>query len=202
VSDPESMRTFQRARALPLTGAVEEPTREALRAAREAEPGGYREIAGVASDSDAETYAALELNIDNWRWAGVPFFVRNGKRQPPPAQIAVKLDPSAGIRMILDAHRADRGGPREIDLDIEFAEEGGGTPTPYEILLHAAMRGDRTHFTRQDNVEERWRIVQPLLNSPGPVHTYAPGSWGPDPTDQLLVGRGGWHRPWLEGEAP
>ena len=90
-----------------------------------------------------------------------------------------KIDPSTGIRMILDAQRADKPGANEIELDMEFWQEGGEGATPYEVLLHAALCGDATHFTRQDNVEESWRIVQPLLDSPPPVHPYAQGSWGP-----------------------
>jgi glucose-6-phosphate 1-dehydrogenase len=184
---------------------------------------GYRSIDGVAPDSQTETYAAVRLEIDNWRWAGVPFFIRTGKRlavsqtelrlvfnQPPrvhflpqaprlpqPSQIVFKIDPGTGIRMILDAHRADAQGPTEIELDMEFAEEGGEDATPYEVLLHAALVGDSTHFTRQDSVEETWRVVQPLLDAPPPVHSYAPGSWGP-PAGELLVSQfGGWHGPWI-----
>ena len=187
---------------------------------------GYREIDGVAPDSRTETYAALRLSIENWRWAGVPFFIRTGKRlpakqtelrlvfrdpprlhfsspshrAPPPAQIVVKIDPSTGVRMILDAHRADARGPAPIELDMEFAEEGGEDPTPYEVLLHAALIGDSTHFTRQDMVEESWRIVQPLLEDPPALHAYGPGSWGPEEAQKLTASCGGWHGPWLAEE--
>jgi glucose-6-phosphate 1-dehydrogenase len=184
---------------------------------------GYRDTDGVAADSTTETYAALRLDIDNWRWAGVPFFVRTGKhlavrqtelrllfkhpprvrfipashRRPAPNQIVFKIDPSTGIRMVLDAQRADKHGPNEIELDMEFSEEGGEGATPYEVLLHAAIVGDATHFTRQDNVEESWRIIQPLLDSPPPVHPYPQGSWGPDAGAKLVAGFGGWHGPWV-----
>ena len=183
---------------------------------------GYLDIDGVAADSQTETYAALRLEIQNWRWAGVPFFIRTGKRlaatqtelrlvfkRPPelgfgithrelePNQLVVKLDPSTGIRLIVDAHRADMPGIGRIDLDMEFSEEGGEGATPYEVLLHAAMVGDSTRFTRQDGVEEQWRIMQPLLDSPPPVHSYAPGSWGPEAGDQLVAGYGRWRGPWL-----
>ena len=153
---------------------------------------GYREIDGVADDSTTETFAALRLDIDNWRWSGVPFFIRAGKclpvtqtelrlvfKHPPrlglrptgahppePNQLVIKLDPSTGIRLILDAHRADMVGPSAIELDMEFSEEGGEGATPYEVLLHAAMVGDSTRFTRQDGVEETWRIMEPLLEAP------------------------------------
>jgi glucose-6-phosphate 1-dehydrogenase len=184
---------------------------------------GYLDIDGVAAGSATETYAALRLEIDNWRWAGVPFFIRTGKRLPvtqtelrlvfrrPPrlgfissgnrpaadGQLVVKLDPTTGVRLQIDAHRADKGGPQAITLDMEFAEEGGEGPTPYEVLLQAAMDGDSTPFTRQDSVEEAWRIMAPLLEAPPPILPYAPGSWGPTEADRLLAGSGRWHEPWV-----
>jgi glucose-6-phosphate 1-dehydrogenase len=184
---------------------------------------GYREINGVAPDSETETFAALRLGIDNWRWAGVPFVIRAGKclpvtqtelrlvfkrpprlhfmqlgrRAPQPSQLVFRIDPSPGIRLILDAHRADADGPQEIELDMDFEHEGGEGPTPYEVLLHAALVGDKTNFTRQDSIEETWRILQPLLDSPPPVRPYAPGTWGPEGAEDLLAGFGCWHDPWL-----
>jgi glucose-6-phosphate 1-dehydrogenase len=184
---------------------------------------GYLRTDGVAPDSGTETYAALRLEIDNWRWAGVPFFIRTGKhlavtqtelrllfkhpprlgflttshRRPEPSQIVVKIDPTTGIRIVLDAQRADKPGPQAIELDMEFAQEGGEGATPYEVLLHAALVGDSTHFTREDSVEACWRVVQPLLDSPPPVHPYAQGSWGPPAAEQLTAQLGGWHGPWL-----
>ena len=185
---------------------------------------GYLKVDGVKPDSTTETYAALRLEIDNWRWAGVPWFIRTGKllpvtqtevrlvfrrpprlgflpttgRRPPvESQLVIKLDPTTGIRLILDAHRADEGGPREITMDMEFAEEGGEGPTPYEVLLLAAMQGNSAPFTRQDSVEETWRIMRPLIEHPPPVHSYAPGSWGPEEADRLLAGTGRWRGPWI-----
>jgi glucose-6-phosphate 1-dehydrogenase len=182
---------------------------------------GYRNIDGVAPDSATETYAAMRLEIQNSRWAGVPFFIRTGKRLPttqtelrvifkrPPKlgfgvigpqteanQVVVKLDPSTGIRVTLDARRTDISAIGGIDLDMEFADQGGEGATPYEVLLHAALRGDSTRFTRQDGVDETWRIMQPLLDAPPPVHPYAPGSWGPAEADRLTEEHGGWHDPW------
>ncbi len=183
---------------------------------------GYLSIDGVAPDSTTETYAALRLQIENWRWSGVPFFIRTGKRLPvtqtelrlvfkrPPRlgmtggrvaeanQLVVKLDPSTGVRLIVDAHRADASGPAPVTLDVEFAEEGGEGPTPYEVLLHAALVGDSKRFTRQDGIEEAWRVMQPLLDAPPPVHAYEPGSWGPAEADRLVSGYGRWHGPWIE----
>ena len=80
---------------------------------------------------------------------------------------------------------------------MEFAEEGGEGATPYEVLLHAALVGNSTRFTRQDGVEETWRVMQPLLDGPPPVHPYAPGSWGPDAAKALVSGHGHWQEPWL-----
>ncbi len=80
---------------------------------------------------------------------------------------------------------------------MDFAEEGGEGPTPYEQLLHGAMHGDRSHFIREDAVEETWRIVQPLIDEPPPVDGYKPGSWGPASAEKMLAHRGGWHEPWL-----
>jgi glucose-6-phosphate 1-dehydrogenase len=109
----------------------------------------------------------------------------------------VRLDPTTGIRLIVDAHRADLGGPQEITLDMEFAEEGGEGPTPYEVLLGAALEGDGAPFTRQDSVEETWRIMAPLIDQPPPVHPYEPGTWGPKEADKLLAGIDRWHGPWI-----
>jgi glucose-6-phosphate 1-dehydrogenase len=187
---------------------------------------GYRQINGVAPDSQTETFTALRVEIDNWRWSGVPWFIRTGKclpvretevrllfrhpprlhfldaeyRRPQPNQIVFKIDPSTGIRVVLDAQRADRLGANEIDFDVEFAQEGGEAATPYEVLLRAALVGDSTYFTRQDNVEQSWRIVQPLLDAPPPIHSYAKGSWGPEQANELVRHYGGWHGPWVPAD--
>jgi glucose-6-phosphate 1-dehydrogenase len=183
---------------------------------------GYRTIDGVAPDSTTETYAALRLEIDNWRWSGVPFFLRTGKclpvtqtelrvvfRRPPrlafagwsrvpePSQLIVKMDPSTGIRLLVDAQRHESVEPEQINLDMEFGTEGGEGPTPYEVLLHAALVGDSKRFTRQDGVEECWRVMGPLLEHAPPVHPYAKGSWGPTEAEQVLAGHGRWHEPWV-----
>jgi glucose-6-phosphate 1-dehydrogenase len=118
-------------------------------------------------------------------------------RDPEPMQLVVKLDPATGVRLLLEAQRGETAEPEQISLDMEFADEGGEGPTPYEVLLAAAMRGDSTRFTRQDGVEETWRIVQPLLDAPPPVQPYEQGSWGPPDADRLLAGIGRWHEPWV-----
>jgi glucose-6-phosphate 1-dehydrogenase len=184
---------------------------------------GYVDVEGVARDSTTETFAALRLDIDNWRWSGVPFYLRAGKLLPmlqteirflftrPPRlgsprlgqqrpladQVVVRLDPSAGLRLHLSA-RGDDDEPQPFVLEKEFGREGVSAPTPYEVLLHAALCGDTTRFSRQDGVEQRWRVMQPLLDSPPPVQLYEPGTWGPAAADQLLGPYGPWQPPWAE----
>jgi len=186
---------------------------------------GYQDVSGVAAGSTTETYAALRLEIDNPRWEGVPFFIRTGKRlsvtqtevrvvfkKPPllhlglgagegrePArdEFVIKLDPATGARLIVDAHRADGAGQASITLDAEFADEGGEGPTPYEVLLYAALVGDSGRFKRQDVVNENWRIMQPLIDDPPPVQPYAQGSWGPEGGAALVADHGGWQGPWI-----
>ena len=188
---------------------------------------GYRAIAGVAPGSTTETYTALRLDIENWRWSGVPFFIRHGKRLPatqtelrlvfkrPPRlgfaaldahretdQLVVRLDPSTGVRIQLAARPAEAAGAEPISLDLDLARHGIEEATPYEVLLHAAMVGHTARFTRQDGVEEQWRIMQPLLDAPPSVHPYAPGSWGPQAADALAAPHGGWRGPWIGEPTP
>jgi glucose-6-phosphate 1-dehydrogenase len=124
-----------------------------------------------------------------------------GSRRPEPNQLVVKLDPSTGIRFEVEAQRSGAAEPEPIHLDMEFADEGGEGATPYEVLLHAALEGDSARFIRQDGVEETWRIMQPLIDAPPPVHGYAPGSWGPKEADTLVAGHGRWHGPWIPDAA-
>jgi glucose-6-phosphate 1-dehydrogenase len=101
------------------------------------------------------------------------------------------------VRVLLDARRGNTRDAEAVSLDLEFAEQGGEGATPYEVLLQAAMAGESSRFKRQDEVEECWRIMQPLVDAPPPVHAYAPGSWGPEEADKLLSGHGRWHGPWV-----
>jgi glucose-6-phosphate 1-dehydrogenase len=184
---------------------------------------GYLDVAGVAPNSQTETFCALRLEIDNWRWSGVPFFIRAGKSlpvtvtevrvifnttpwlgfvprdaaRPEPNQLVLRVGPKPGSRFRMQAKAADSDGLRSVQFDMEFAEFGGEGPTPYEVLLAAAMRGDASHFARQDAVEETWRVVQPLIDSPPPVEVYEPGTWGPDSANELTRDFGGWRDPWL-----
>ena len=184
---------------------------------------GYLDVAGVAPGSQTETYCAMRLEIDNWRWSGVPFFIRAGKSlpatvtevrvvfsttpwlgfvprhapRPEPNQLVLRIGPAPGARLRLQAKAAEAFGVRPVELDMEFASMGGEGPTAYEVLLHAAMVGDSSHFARQDALEETWRVVQPLLDAPPPVEVYEQGSWGPKSADNLVDDVGGWHDPWL-----
>jgi glucose-6-phosphate 1-dehydrogenase len=208
------------------TATLKDATFAILRSIRAADPGrfvrgqydGYLETNGVDPASTTETYAALQLEIDNWRWAGVPFFLRAGKhmattstevrlvfRDPPrlaffrggehrpePDQIVIRIDPSPGIELLLQAQRDEDAEPEQISVGIDFAAAGDGGPTPYEVLLSAALRGDATRFTRQDAVEEAWRIMQPLLDHPPAPLPYAKGSMGPVAADELIGDLGPW----------
>ena len=181
---------------------------------------GYTDVDGVAKGSATETFVALRVQIDNWRWAGVPIFLRAGKslpervtevrlfthrvpslaflpdrRRAEPNQIVLRIDPDPGLRLQLTALDGDRW--RDLHLDSSFMQALGEPFTPYERLLHAALNGDHRLFAREDGIEETWRIVQPLLDHPGKVHHYEPGSWGPDAARELLRGHRGWQQPWL-----
>ncbi|MGB6514670.1 MAG: glucose-6-phosphate dehydrogenase [Mycobacterium sp.] len=184
---------------------------------------GYTDVAGVAKGSTTETFVALRLEIDNWRWAGVPIFLRAGKALPErvtevrlfthrvpsvgflpehrrrsgPNQIVLRIDPDPGLRLQLTALEDDRW--RDLHLDSSFIQDLGEPLLPYERLLHGALSGDHRLFAREDAIEETWRIVQPLLDNPGEIHSYEPGSWGPDAARELLRGHRGWQQPWLAG---
>jgi glucose-6-phosphate 1-dehydrogenase len=181
---------------------------------------GYQAIAGVKPGSQTETFAALRLEIDNWRWAGVPFFIRAGKalpvrateirvifKRPPklpftplapdPNELILRIDPDPGAELVVQAKEPGVNSTRTVDLSLIFAEELGEAPEPYERLLSDAMRGDSSQFTREDGVEETWRIVQPLLDAPPAVQPYRSGSWGPPDAAKLLAGHPSWREPWL-----
>jgi glucose-6-phosphate 1-dehydrogenase len=178
---------------------------------------GYREEENVPPDSEVETFVALRLEIDNWRWAGVPFFLRTGKRLAErraeavivfkeiphmlfrqlgmehlePNRLAIRIQPDEGVSLSFTVQKP--GAQIELDraaLDFRY---GTAFDTPlveaYEILLLEAMRGDHMLFTRQDGVERAWEILQPILDAPPKTAQYTPGSWGPDEADQLIAPR-------------
>jgi glucose-6-phosphate 1-dehydrogenase len=183
---------------------------------------GYRSIRGVAAGSDTETYVALRLQIDSTRWAGVPFFIRAGKAlatrstevrvlftRPPrlafldqphhtePNQVVFRIDPDPGLRLVLLSKGPQGRASRDVHLDLPFAAELGVPTGPYERLLHDALTGEHTLFTREDVVEESWRILQPLIEQPPPCIPYPRRSWGPSGADTLLHGHPAWQSPWL-----
>ena len=178
---------------------------------------GYRSEEGVDPDSDTETFVALKCHIDNWRWAGVPFYLRTGKRmeqgqriisiafrEPPksmfPANSGVAaqgpdhltFDLADASKMSLSFYGKRPGPGMRLDkLSLQFAMHDTGLVSEvleaYERLILDAMRGDRTLFTTADGIERLWQVSTPLLESPPPVRLYAPGSWGPKPVHQLIA---------------
>jgi glucose-6-phosphate 1-dehydrogenase len=186
---------------------------------------GYRDIEGVDPDSETETFVGLRLDIENWRWSGVPFFIRAGKclaervtevrvvlQNPPPVgigggptpatdEIVVRIDPDPGASVLLEAKQPGQDALRRVHLDLLFKQQFGDQPGPYERLLADALAGNQQRFAREDSILETWRIVQPLLDKPCELETYRPGSWGPGGASNLLHGYGGWRRPWLPDDA-
>ena len=191
--------------------------REAVRGQYE----GYREIEGVRRDSDTETFVAVQLEIENWRWAGVPILVRAGKSLPVTAteivirlqrvpqlqwgghrlyspgydDIVLRIGRRAGVSVYVRAKTPGKAVSQPVSLDLDFAEELGEPPQPYERLLADALRGDPTLFPRWSVIEETWRIVQPLLDDPPPIERYVPRTWGPTSSHALVAAYGGWREP-------
>jgi glucose-6-phosphate 1-dehydrogenase len=186
---------------------------------------GYLSVPGVGPDSQTETFAALRLEIDNWRWSGVPFYIRAGKALPtrvteirvifklPPRlsfapqfaphanEFVLRIDPDPGADLLLHAKKPGAQSTRPADLSLIFSEELGDAPEPYERLLGDALQGDASLFTREDSVEQTWRIVEPLLESPPVLETYQRGSWGPPSADTLISGHPHWRQPWTHSHA-
>ncbi|HEX5415016.1 MAG TPA: glucose-6-phosphate dehydrogenase [Chloroflexota bacterium] len=179
---------------------------------------GYHDEPGVAPDSNVETFAALRMEIDSWRWSGVPFYIRAGKslpvtatevlvtlRQPPLTifddgeqpdsnYIRFRLSPNVLISL---GGRAKVPGEAMIGEEVELVarHHAGDEMTPYERLLGDALRGDATLFARQDAVEEAWRVVDPVLHDPEPVLLYRPGTWGPAAAERVIAAHGNWNNP-------
>jgi glucose-6-phosphate 1-dehydrogenase len=174
---------------------------------------GYLDEDGVADNSDTETFVAMKVFIDNWRWAGVPIYMRTGKKMPetvlevlvefkkPPRELFGRGNPNA-VRFRLGAKDgvdisllAKKPGTKltteEIDLTVEFVTEFGDRQGPYERLLRAAMLGDHFRFTRIDAVLHSWKILDDILKSPTRVHPYFEGTWGPDEAQEMIPG--GWN---------
>jgi glucose-6-phosphate 1-dehydrogenase len=179
---------------------------------------GYLDEKGVDPNSATDTFFALKLEIDNWRWAGVPIYIRAGKRLPkriteitvyfrqPPGSIfkgreveldqnvlAIQVQPKEGISLKISSKPpGPRMRVRPVEMDFTYDSSFGvGSPEAYERLLLDAMRGDATLFIRNDEIEEAWDLLAPMLESwnspnPPPVHEYAVGTWGPSAADDLL----------------
>ncbi len=184
---------------------------------------GYRDETGVAPDSQVETFAAMQIHLDSWRWEGVPFYIRTGKHMPVTAtEILVTLrNPPQKVfsELIPDRpnHFRFRLGPDQISIAIGANVKMSGTAMSgdeielyvckihddemdaYERLIGDAIKGDSTLFARQDSVELAWQIVDPIIGMETPVYEYEPGSWGPHEADEMIAGVGGWHMPKVEG---
>ena len=181
---------------------------------------GYRSEPGVAKDSDVETFCALRLFIDSWRWAGVPWYLRSGKclpetaseilveLKPPPQQLFADSLPARGpanylrFRIAPDpaialAARVKRPGEEFIgeQRELLLLDEQPDEETPYERLLGDAIAGDGALFTREDAVEAAWAVVEPVLATHHRAHAYKPGTWGPLQAEKLIASNGRWHNP-------
>ena len=181
---------------------------------------GYREEKGVAPDSRVETFAALRFDLESWRWQGVPFYVRAGKRLPLTATevlVTLKYPPqrtfsgrefdsgapnhfrfrmSPNVEIALGASVLASRNPGVLEnVELYARRDPRLQPEAYEVLLAAAMAGDHMLFARQDEVEEAWRIIDPLLNASVPLYEYEPGSWGPEEAAALLAPPARWHDP-------
>jgi glucose-6-phosphate 1-dehydrogenase len=179
---------------------------------------GYREVEGVAPDSTVETYVAVRLSCDTWRWAGVPILIRAGKTmavtatdisvifKPPPQDVfgiepmvpedtlRFRIWPETAVSMTVHGKKPGAGW-EPLAEELAFAQQPGSDIRPYDRLIGAALDGDRWLFARQDTVEAAWRIVDPVLGDVVPVHPYARGSWGPREADRLLADRDAWDNP-------
>jgi glucose-6-phosphate 1-dehydrogenase len=188
---------------------------------------GYREDPGVTKNSDVETYCALRLYIDSWRWEGVPWYLRSGKYlaetvnevlvqlKPPPQKLfdnaPATIERTNYLRFQISPHstialgaRVKRQGKKFVgdQKDLFLVEEEPGEQSPYERLLGDAMSGDHSLFTRQDAVESAWAVVDLVLEPHPRSRPYKRGSWGPKEAEALIAKHGGWHNPTLEGKQP
>jgi len=178
---------------------------------------GYRQENGVAPDSQVETFAAVKLYLDTWRWAGVPFYIRAGKNLPvtctevlvqlkePPHTVFNESEPANNyfrFRLspeVLVAASARSKLPGEgmygEEVELIARHHAANEMAPYERLLGDAMRGDPSLFVREDTVEAAWSVVDPILDNATPIHEYEPQTWGPAEAEAVIKGDGGWHNP-------
>ncbi len=182
---------------------------------------GYQQIEGVELGSTTETFVALRLEVDNWRWSGVPFYIRAGKampveateirvvfKRPPrlgiggrmvpdPDELIIRVKPEPGAEICLLAKKSGEDALHRVHLDLLFDQQDSDQPEPYERLLRDALRGDSELFPNFDSIDQTWRIVEPLIDDPPEAEPYEPGGWGPESAANLLHGHGGWRHPWL-----
>ncbi len=180
---------------------------------------GYRDEPQVGQDSDVETFCALRIHVDSWRWNGVPWYLRSGKYLPVTAcEVVVRLKAPPQnlfgdaavrgeanyLRFHLSPHatialsaRVKSAGKEFVGVQQEFSllEEEPGEQSPYERLLGDAMEGDGALFAREDAIEAAWAVVEPVLVEHAPVHVYAPGTWGPPAANKFIASDGGWRNP-------
>jgi glucose-6-phosphate 1-dehydrogenase len=179
---------------------------------------GYRQEAGVAADSQVETFAALKLFIETWRWAGVPFYIRAGKclpvtctevvvtfKRPPretfpeqspglPNRLRLRLSPEVVIALGMRVKRSGEQMEGE-DAELIAMHQAADEMSPYERLLDDALRGDQSLFAREDEIEAQWRIVQPVLGDVTPIHEYEQNTWGPPEAAAIIEDESGWLNP-------
>ena len=186
---------------------------------------GYRSVAGVAPDSTMETFVALRLHLDSWRWGGVPIYIRAGKALPvtatevlvelrqPPQTVFHEVEPPDGnylrFRLTPDMSislgaRAKRPGEALLGEAVElFARhQNGEERPPYQRLIGDARKGDQSLFAREDAVEAAWKVIDPVLHAEPPIHEYVKGSWGPAAASAVLANGDHWHDPAPSGPAP
>jgi glucose-6-phosphate 1-dehydrogenase len=185
---------------------------------------GYRKVPGVAPGSSVETFVAVKLEIDSWRWAGVPIYIRAGKMLPvtctealiefkrPPKETFGELVPNTSSHMRIRVSpdmtiglgvRVKTPGERMVgrDVELELHRQEAHEMPPYQRLLGDASRGNTELFSRQDLVEAQWRIVEPIMGNVTPYYPYAPGSWGPEEAHQLIGNDGPWLDPVIEQQS-
>ena len=206
--------------------AVRDRKSELLRAIRPLSPqcivrgqyDGYRSVPGVAPSSSVETFVAVKLEIDSWRWAGVPIYIRAGKMMPvtcteaqvefkrPPKETFGEIVPASSARMRFRLNpdlaiglgvRVKTPGEHMVghDVELNLHSRAANDMPPYERLLGDAARGNSELFSRQDLVEAQWKVVEPVLGNVTPFYTYQPGTWGPEEARQLMGNEGPWIDP-------
>lgn len=212
-------------------GSIAEPRLDIFRAIPDADPAhcvrgqyaGYLDVKGVKPDSTTETFVALRLLINSWRWGGVPVFIRAGKDLPvkatevvirmkklPPIfingrlresrwhdDIVLRLGNDPGVSLAVRVKKPGVDSVEPVQLSVDFAKALGDVPEPYEMLLTSAMAGNKSVFPDEKTVEETWRIVQPLLDLDTPPEIYEPGTWGPRAAINMTASHGGWREPTL-----